>query len=270
MIKVEDIYITLGEYEETKPDKHSINIIYDSNAVHFIVGGHGWCNGEYLGAGDGFMCVKDEFCSYYPDKNDPWKYVWFRIEGQGSEKFISRFSDNKNIFRFEMTDNFVPMCQAMLSSNDMHSREYSSAVFGVLRSFFGDYADIEEKSLADMAENYMRQNYYKKVTIKEIADKLCISRAYLRNIFFDATGKSPKAYITQLRMHRACYLLRTNRFTVAETAASVGYDDTFCFSKIFKKHTGLSPTEYKNQNSISSSSSATSKVQSSSSDNSSS
>ena len=69
-----------------------------------------------------------------------------------------------------------------------------------------------------------------------------------------------------LRMHRACELLGSGKFTGSETAVSVGYDDPLQFSKIFKKHTGVSPNDYKVQNSISSSSSAKSKVQSNESD----
>lgn len=266
VMKMYDIYITIGEYEETSADKHDISLVYDSNAVHFIVGGQGYFNGEKLGAGDGFICVKNEFCSYHPDRDDPWKYVWFRIDGADAKKFISGFADSGYIFKYEPCGNFVPMCVSMLGNRGMNSREYSAAVFAVLLSFFGHYDAKEEKSLNERAKDYMRQNYYKKISVKNIADKLCISRAYLRNIFFESEGISPKAYIMHLRMHRACELLGSGKFTVSETAVSVGYDDPLQFSKIFKKHTGVSPNDYKVQNSISSSSSAKSKVQSNESD----
>ena len=136
------------------------------------------------------------------------------------------------------------MSTALLGSKDMNSREYSAAVFAVFRSFFGHYKSVDEKSLTERAKEYMRQNYYKKISVKNIADKLCLSRAYLRNIFFDSEGIPPKAYIMQLRMRRACELLKSGKFTVGETAASVGYDDPLQFSKMFKKHIGVSPRDY--------------------------
>jgi AraC-like DNA-binding protein len=52
---------------------------------------------------------------------------------------------------------------------------------------------------------------------------------------------SPKAYLIQGRMRRAAYLLTHRNLSVTEVAAEVGYDDPFHFSKIFKKHLGLSP-----------------------------
>ena len=87
---MDDIYITTGEYEETRADKHDISLVYNSDAVHFMVGGKGYFNGKSLGAGEGFICVKDEFCSYRPDRDDPCKYVWFRIEGSDAKKVYIR------------------------------------------------------------------------------------------------------------------------------------------------------------------------------------
>lgn len=166
VMKMDDIYITIGEYEETKSDKHDISLVYDSNAVHFIVGGCGYYNGKKLSVGDGFICVKDEFCSYRPDRDNPWKYVWFRIEGADSGKFISAFAESGYTFKYEPCGNFVPMCTALLANKDMCSREYSAAVFAVFRSFFGHYGAQEDKSLTECAKEYMRQNYYKKISVK--------------------------------------------------------------------------------------------------------
>ena len=57
---------------------------------------------------------------------------------------------------------------------------------------------------------------------------------------------SPKQYLLNKRLTRAKELLKETNASVFEIANSVGYDDQLYFSRIFKKHIGISPTEYKN------------------------
>ena len=61
----------------------------------------------------------------------------------------------------------------------------------------------------------------------------------------DKFGSSPKAYIDTLRIDLAQKLLTKNGMTVSEVAYSVGYSEPLYFSAVFKKATGISPTEFK-------------------------
>ena len=72
----------------------------------------------------------------------------------------------------------------------------------------------------------------------------CRGRAYLRNIFYRLEQKSPQQYLIGVRIERAKALLKTKNATISEIAASVGYQDPIQFYKIFKKHTGISATQY--------------------------
>ena len=57
-------------------------------------------------------------------------------------------------------------------------------------------------------------------------------------------------YIAHLRMTNAMNLIDNTNYNMAQIAAAIGYDNSMYFSRIFKKHTGLTPTEYKNRNII--------------------
>ena len=52
-------------------------------------------------------------------------------------------------------------------------------------------------------------------------------------------------YLTEIRMNRARELLAGTELSMKEICGEVGYSDPNYFSRIFKKHTGLTPTEYK-------------------------
>lgn len=73
------------------------------------------------------------------------------------------------------------------------------------------------------------------------------STDHLRRRFKNATGKTPLEYLTQLRLANAQRLMCENRtlhYSIAEIGAMSGYDDSHYFSKVFKKHMGMTPGEY--------------------------
>ena len=76
--------------------------------------------------------------------------------------------------------------------------------------------------------------------------KLCnISEVYLRRLFIDKFGVSPKEYIIETRMNHAKNLIKSGMFSVSETARLCGYSEECHFSREFKKRTGQSPVNYK-------------------------
>jgi two-component system response regulator YesN len=74
--------------------------------------------------------------------------------------------------------------------------------------------------------------------------RLPISSDHLRKLFCKATGKTPLDYMTQLRLDEARHLLRIGGFSVKEVAVRVGFRDQYYFSRLFRKLSGMSPTEY--------------------------
>lgn len=244
---MEDIYVTYGEYEVTAADKRPINIYFDHNAIHYIIKGHGTYNGRRLSSGQGFVCKKNEFCSYRTDGTDPWVYVWVKICGADAESFMQKYKEDGYVFNFRQCDDFPTMCNTLLSSAAMGDCEYGRAVFNILKTYHTDYVykELPSYDYVAVAKEYIHQNYFTDITAGRVASRVNLSRAYLRNIFFEREGISPKAYIIKLRMERACRLLSESNLSVTEIALSVGYEDVFQFIKLFKKHLGCSPTEYR-------------------------
>lgn len=61
------------------------------------------------------------------------------------------------------------------------------------------------------------------------------------------TGQSPKAYLSELRIRQACTLMKKSDISITAIAASVGFENSLYFSKVFKKIKGITPTEYRNK-----------------------
>jgi AraC-like DNA-binding protein len=82
-------------------------------------------------------------------------------------------------------------------------------------------------------------------TLERMAAAGGLSRTTLVKTFQELMATSPMAYLAEWRMHLAQSALMADDRAVAEIANAVGYPVPQCFSRAFKKSTGLSPTDYR-------------------------
>lgn len=98
-------------------------------------------------------------------------------------------------------------------------------------------------------KTYLDLNFHKKISIDELANQFFLSRAYIRNIFYEYLKMSPKQYLQNLRMNKAAELIANTSYKVSLISISVGYADQLAFSKAFKQFFGVSPLKYRSINS---------------------
>ena len=94
------------------------------------------------------------------------------------------------------------------------------------------------------AVDYIAQNYNKSITNDELAALTSLSTVYFRKLFTDIFEMSPITYIHHLRIKKAQEMLRSDYGSITDIAQSLGYLNIYDFSRTFKKHTGLSPTNF--------------------------
>ena len=95
------------------------------------------------------------------------------------------------------------------------------------------------------AKAYMHANLNKKITIDEVATHLNFSSSYVTALFRKATGYPILTYLTQLRMEEAKRLLLSDEYALQEISQMLGFENYNYFSRFFKKHAGLPPSDYK-------------------------
>ena len=96
------------------------------------------------------------------------------------------------------------------------------------------------------AKEYIRANFSQSdLSLNRIAAHIGVSPSYFSSIFKQETGQSFVEYLTQVRMERACELLKCTSYRTFEIGEQVGYNDSHYFSAAFKKAMGQSPKEYK-------------------------
>lgn len=102
----------------------------------------------------------------------------------------------------------------------------------------------------EYATYYFNENYNKNISIDEFAASINMSTCWFIRNFKQYNKITPMAYILSIRIANAQNLLETTSYNVTEIASIIGYDNALYFSRLFKKQTGLSPTEYRKQHSV--------------------
>ena len=104
-----------------------------------------------------------------------------------------------------------------------------------------------EDDLVKKAQEYIEKNYQEKITVDELASMFAISRRNLERRFKKVTFNSVIEYTQRVRIEAAKRSLERTRENVNEAMYKAGYSDTKAFRTTFKKHTGISPLEYRNK-----------------------
>jgi len=99
--------------------------------------------------------------------------------------------------------------------------------------------------LAGNIKSLLERNYLSSDPVSEILKPLELSHSHLCRVFQDAYETTPVAYLNSLRLERARQLLREGHLSVAEAARASGFADVSYFGRLFRRHEGNSPRDYR-------------------------
>jgi len=103
----------------------------------------------------------------------------------------------------------------------------------------------KQDMLIDQAKNYIRDYYRTNIKVHEVADVINITPNYFSSLFKQKTGVNFNEYVNQLRVEEAKVLLAETPFKVNEISEQVGFHEYKYFVAVFKKVTGMTPTDYR-------------------------
>jgi len=104
--------------------------------------------------------------------------------------------------------------------------------------------DLNSSKIIQETKEYLLNNYNKEISLESTAKEFNLSPHYLSKLFKKETKENFIEYLTRLRIAKAKELLKEGEKSIKEICFFVGYTDPNYFSRIFKKYTDYSPSEF--------------------------
>ncbi len=142
-------------------------------------------------------------------------------------KFIK--CDNLDLIKLRIIELFLMEINNYDNYNGTQKKYYTKSVIQKVNSI----------------RNTIDENYNQHFTIRDLANKVCISVTSLKSCFKDVYGDTIYGYKKRCRMQKAREMLLETDYKVYEIALMVGYNEVAMFSKAFKKTFNMTPTEYR-------------------------
>jgi AraC-like DNA-binding protein len=239
-----------------RPDGCEDNIL-----IYCVQGkGHFKIDGYYFEITcDQFVLIPatNKYMRYWADKNDPWTIYWIHYTGDGINAFNRAFNINigdtpvyvrNNLKRLEIWQNIYQILEKGFNQDNVRNATFH--LYHLLATFLFRENELktDKKRKKDLVSNVihaMRDNIGQRLSVEDMAADNHISVSHFSALFRKATGMAPIDYFISIKMQKACELLHTSDEKVMGIAAQLGYDDPYYFSRIFKKHIGLSPIAYR-------------------------
>ncbi len=93
--------------------------------------------------------------------------------------------------------------------------------------------------------NYIDQNYADDLQTEDLADLIHLSPTHFRRIFLQIMGTSPLEYLNQIRIFKACDLMRSTEDSILSISENVGFKSIATFNRRFSTLMQMSPRTYK-------------------------
>ncbi len=235
--------------ERRRHDSHLI-IYCVAGLGHLSIGGETW----RIQAGDLLCLPRGLAHSYRADEGDPWSIYWVHFDGELAEQYLQFLNADHPVLRLGMHPSVVTGFSGLFSLGRGGYPErafiHGSAQLKELltdvgwqrsRAGSGSGARVD----MDRIEQLMRRRIDRSLRLDELAEEAGMSRYHFVRRFREQTGHSPIQYFIHLKMQYACQLLDSDTRSVKQTAAALGYDDAYYFSRLFKKVMGVSPQHYR-------------------------
>ena len=154
-----------------------------------------------------------------------------------------------NVILRRITDNAPPECAEIL--NELEG-DYGTSCSSIARmeKLCRLLSCIEKSETGKISSrlapaiNFLQENATEKINCAHLAELCFLGTSRFYELFKRELGATPLEYRDDLLIRRAASMLEAGDVSVKEAALAAGFENTAYFSRFFKKHTGLSPTEY--------------------------
>lgn len=254
--------ITKSKYDS---DWHSTLHTHPFTELFYVVDG----KGEFNIQGQRFPVKANDFVIINPQvehtelssPDEPLEYIVLGINGLSFSN-LTPVSEGGHPFSFfnlrDEQKDILRYLNAMVQEATSQSMSYELVCHNLLEILLikilrHQHFDLEvgkqSKATKDISfiKHYLETYYHESVQLEDLASMTHLSRFYISHSFKKEIGMSPMEYLIAIRIKESKILLRTTNYSISQVADIVGFTTPTYFSKQFRKSTGISPTDYREQ-----------------------
>lgn len=213
-------------------------------------------------AGEIYLSFPGDIHAIYTDKEKPLKYNFLSI-WPDDEKLLDRFEEimlyysdpTKRVFADKDIEYLIGNSISEIFFDDEYSKDMlvfalNQIMRYVIRNFGGNKKNKKlnvgsSQELCYQMMNYISTHIYVMNGLSTLSDYFGYSYSYLSDVFHKTTGETLMQYYTLRRLDVSAMLIKENRLSIGEISELLKYSSIYTFSRAFKNHFGVSPTEYK-------------------------
>lgn len=259
-----DIHISWAGQRKCSPSHNIGPRVLDAYKLVIVVSGKGYLEQDShpavpLTAGDIFFLFPRHLHHYWADPDDPWEIMWVAFNSSLCPRFLHsiRITTEHYVLNSILNDSLQRSMYQIINALGDEEDRYRFCAIGALYTLFYkiDLAlrtkeavqPEPEESIPAKITAFIDQNFYLPIDMDTLCQHVSYSRSYISRIFKSDMGMTVSEYIQLVRIRNAQSLLRDTSLSIQEVSYSVGIDDPLYFSKIFRRLSGQSPRDYRNQ-----------------------
>jgi len=217
-------------------------------------------NKEHLiRSGDLILIRPQKLHRYIADNNDPWSVYWVHFDGSLASNFAERLLMKMNnglsniVYQTKIVADFDTLLalreRGYTATNVIHAVHLLQQLLSYLALQLRLHKTLGSTELdIEVLEALMMEHLHTNLNLDTLAERAKLSKYHFSKKFKELTDQSPIQHFLNMKMQHACYLLDSTSHSVKQIGASLGYNDAYYFSRLFKKIIGLSPSLYRTKN----------------------
>lgn len=233
----------------------------DQHILIYCIEGSGWVQIAEtrlsVSSGEFFVVPAKTPHFYAANKDNEWTIYWIHYKGKVLDKVTNLLLKELNGYKSAVSysENRIKLFEEIYSNLErgysIDNLRYANLCLSYfLSSFlfkdkFDIVAPVGTRDVAGIAIDYMQKHINQMLTLNEIALSVNLSVSHLAAIFHKRTGFAPIEYFNHLKIQKASQYLQFTQDRVNEISNKLGIQDSYYFSRLFKKLMGISPIEYR-------------------------
>ncbi|WP_312117499.1 AraC family transcriptional regulator [Brevibacillus reuszeri] len=215
---------------------------YNTQRFHLFHGGKGACLDITAKQSFEYYMILYKASASFPSRKEFTR----QVEMDDPFRMQYGFAPQYPVFLLDIAERMAKEWIAAGLIDKLHVKSlFYQFIYEVMRQLDKHGIESVKPDPVTQAVLFMNQYYARPITLESLVEMLdCNPRQFLR-WFKRRHETSPIDYLIQLRMAKAKELLLGTDCTLKEIAESVGYQDSYYFSRLFKKNVGVSPTAFK-------------------------